>query len=440
MLDALAKKQGAKIPTSSPGRIGRMALTALKSGKMVLQAHKHGEADGEIDAEKLVKLITSVGQLKGIAMKMGQIMSYIDVALPPELQEALSVLQTYAQPMPFNRVSEIVRTDLGGRADVLLRNMVQTPISAASIGQVHRAVVDGAAVAVKVQYPEVKKAIESDFGPASVGTRMASLFYPNARVDDYVKEARTRFLEECDYIHEAHCQDAFRRLFEAHPVLSIPAVFPAYCGTHVLTTAFVDGVTFDAFLETAPSQETRNRLGEALFEFYIGSLFRNHMYNCDPHPGNYLFQKDGTIAMLDHGCTRQFDPEFVGKLAYLTQAVHSDRREQIHQALLRLQIVRPEKSYDYEMIRGFLRSFYGPMLKDETAPVDLSSAIEMKEMFKKKQQLLKFTLPGEFTFLFRIRFGLMSVLARLGTEANWYQLERQYIDEFKQKYPILLSE
>ena len=416
-----------------------MALTALKGSFMVLGHSKQSDADVEIDPEKLVKLISGMGQLKGIAMKMGQIMSYIDVAIPEELKDALSVLQTFAQPMPFDRVDGIIREELEDRAETLLAEFDVNPVSAASIGQVHRAKIDGRQVAVKIQYPEIKQAIEADFGPASVGTKMASLFYPTGNVDGYVREARERFLEECNYVHEAHCQHAFAGMYRTHDVLFIPEVFTEYCTTRILTTEWVNGLSFDAFLETRPDKNVRNRMGEALFEFYIGSLFRYCMYNCDPHPGNYLFCEDGRIGMLDHGCTRQFDPAFVADLACLTRAVHIDEQSAIHNALLRLKIVREDKKYNYDVIRGFLRAFYGPMLTDAVTAVDLSSAMDMKEMFKKKQQLMKFALPGEFTFLFRIRFGLMSVLARLGTEANWYRLEKQYVDDFAAHNPILLK-
>ncbi len=439
LVHALTASEGAPIPTSGFGRIGRMALTALKSRSLVVKSTKHAEDGGEIDPAMLIKLISSVGQLKGIAMKMGQIMSYIDVAIPKELQEALSVLQTFAQPMPFEKVVEIIRAALGREAEPLLRQMEKSPIAAASIGQVHRAWLENQSVAVKVQYPEIETAIESDFSPAAVGTKMASLFFPNAGVDGYVVEARTRFLEECNYLHEAHCNEVFREIFEDHDVLFVPPVISRYCAANVLTTHFIEGISFDAFLEANPTKARRNLIGEALFEFYIGSLFRHCIYNCDPHPGNYLFCSDGKVAMLDHGCTRQFEPAFVAKLAFLTKAVHLDERDMLHEALLRLDIVRPDKKYNCDVIRGFLRSFYGPMLRDSVCKVDLSSAMEMKEMFKKKQQLMKFKLPGEFTFLFRIRFGLMSVLSRLGAQANWYRLEKEYVQAFESKYPILLQ-
>ena len=105
--------------------------------------------------------------------------------------------------------------------------------------------------------------------------------------------------------------------------------------------------------------------------------------------------------------------------------------------MLGLKIVSPDKKYDFETIRGFLRGFYGPMLVDEVSSVDLSSAMDFSEMRKKKMQLIKFSLPGEFLFLFRIRFGLMSVLSRLGAKANWYQLEKTYIEDFARENPIL---
>ncbi|MCP4603733.1 MAG: AarF/ABC1/UbiB kinase family protein [Proteobacteria bacterium] len=440
MISGLTAKAGTKLPTSSIGRIGRLGVTVLRSGRMIMKSYNvsaKGE-EPEIDMAKVAKVITSVGKLKGVAMKMGQIMSYIDVAMPKELRDALSVLQTHAQPMEWDEVRDLVTEELGDRGDRLLKQMEHKPISSASIGQVHRSSLDnGTVVAVKIQYPQIAKAIAADFGPAAVGTKMASLFYPNARIDDFVKEAKERFLEECDYLHEAHCQNQFVELYATHPLLVVPAVHAEFCSRRVLTTTYAKGLEIDAFLATAPAQEARDRIGKALFEFYIGSLFRHQIYNCDPHPGNYLFLDGGKICMLDHGCTRQFETRFVAKLANLTRAVHIDEREAIHRALLSLKIVREGKKYDYDTIRDFLRGFYGPMLVDDVSRVDLSSAMDMREVMDKKMKLAKFSLPGEFLFLFRIRFGLMSVLSRLGTRANWYRQEKSYIEDFAKAHPIL---
>jgi predicted unusual protein kinase regulating ubiquinone biosynthesis (AarF/ABC1/UbiB family) len=440
LIGGLIEKAGTKLPTSSIGRLGRIGATVLRSGRMIMKgrkASKRGE-ELELDMEKVTKVITSMGKLKGVAMKMGQIMSYVDIAMPKELRDALSVLQTHAQPMEWGLVQSLVREELGERGEQLLDKMEPEPISSASIGQVHRATLpDGTVVAVKVQYPEIAKAIEADFGPAAVGTKLASLFYRQARMDDFVKEARSRFLEECDYLHEFFNDTATTEIYTGHPTLVVPAVHGEFCSRRVLTTTFFDGLKIDPFLATEPPQEERDRIGEALFEFYVGSLFRHQIYNCDPHPGNYLFLPDGRVAMLDHGCTRQFEPRTVAQLANLTRAVHTDRREALHRALLNLKIVREGRKYDYETIRGFLRGFYGPMLIDEKCPMDLGAAMDMREVADMKLKLAKFSLPGEFLFLFRIRFGLMSVLSRLGARANWYRLEKRYVADFAADHPIL---
>ncbi len=439
LIDNLVTAATEKLPTSSLGRIGRTGFAFLRSAKMIALDRRKTPTDApEIDIRTITKVINSLAQLKGIAMKLGQIMSYIDMAMPEELQQALSVLQTHAQPMPFEKVKAVIADELEESGELLVSQMDPRPVSSASIGQVHRSVLpDGTKVAVKVQYPEIAQAIRADFGPAAVGTKMASLFYPHARLDDFIAEARDRFLEECDYLHEAHCQNRFSGIYRAHPSLIIPAVHQAYCSQKVLTTDFIDGLSFDAYLAGDPPAEERDHIGEALFEFYLGTLFRHQLYNCDPHPGNYLFLPDGKVAMLDHGCTRQFETPFVAKLANLTRAVHSDREEVLHRALLGLKIVRDDKPYDYDTIRGFLRAFFGPMLIDEVRGVDLGQAFELREMMQKKMQMMRFSLPGEFLFLFRIRFGLMSVLARLNARANWYRLEKTYVDEFAAAHPLL---
>ncbi len=415
-----------KLPTSSLGRMRRAAGAALRSGRLVFGARK--QPDAALDEEVLARIVASLGELKGVAMKAGQLMSYVDIALPDELANALSVLQTHAQPMESGRVEALIRDELGDRAGELLDKLDPVPVAAASIGQVHRAeLADGTPVAVKVQYPEVARAIRADFGPAAVGVGIVSLIYPNARAEDFIQEARARFLEECDYLHEARCQARFARLFENHPHLRVPAVFERLCSRGVLTTAWMPGAGFDEFLESNPDQHQRNRIGEALFEFYIGTLFKHGLYNCDPHPGNYLFQPDGRVVMLDYGCTREFEPDYVDKLARLTRAAQSDAHDALEACFIELGMVREGQDYDFSTARDLVRSFYGPMLHDRVQRIDLGEAMSMRRLADGKRELMKLGVPGEFLFLFRIRFGLMSVLARLGAEANWYRLEQAYV-------------
>jgi predicted unusual protein kinase regulating ubiquinone biosynthesis (AarF/ABC1/UbiB family) len=283
-------------------------------------------------------------------------------------------------------------------------------------------------VAVKVQYPDVERAIRADFKPAAFGGAISSIVYPGAEVAAFIAEARARFLEECDYLHEAAAQRRFAALHAGHPVIAVPAVHDAYCTRRVLTSSWLTGSHFDAFLARRPPQETRDRIGEALFGFYVGTLFQHGLYNCDPHPGNYLFLEDGRVGMLDYGCTREFERPFVAKLARLTCAVQRDDAELLRRSFADLGMVREGRRYDFETARGLVRAFYGPMLRDGVQPIDLGEALRMREVLSAKRELMKLSLPGEFLFLFRIRFGLLSVLARLGARANWYQLEKRWAE------------
>jgi predicted unusual protein kinase regulating ubiquinone biosynthesis (AarF/ABC1/UbiB family) len=415
------------LPTSTLSRLGRTAMAALRGGRLMRRLAR--SKDG-LSADQLSHMIAGIGQLKGVAMKVGQIMSYIDVDLPEELRAGLAALQTHSAPMPFDRVRQILLEDLGDRAEPLLQGMEPLPVAAASIGQVHRASLpDGSRVAVKIRYPDIEAAIAADFQPARFGSLFAALVYPGAKIEGFIEEAKSRFLQECDYLQEAAFQERFFEIFNGHPTIVIPEVRQDFCSRRVLTTFWASGENFQDFLETDPPQSERDRIGEALFEFYIGSLFAHGLYNCDPHPGNYVFLHDGRIAILDHGCTRSFDRAFILKLAKLTHAVHSDDRQRLEGSLIELDIVHEGKRYDFATARALLRSFYGPMLRDEHIPIELGRGATFMEIAKRKRELMKLSLPGEFLFLLRIRFGLMSVLARLGARANWYRLERGYVEQ-----------
>jgi predicted unusual protein kinase regulating ubiquinone biosynthesis (AarF/ABC1/UbiB family) len=247
-------------------------------------------------------------------------------------------------------------------------------------------------------------------------------------VKEVIGAARQALLEECDYEREARYQERFARTYEHHPTLRVPAVHPSYCSRRVLTTSWADGCRFDEFVASNPPRTERDRIGEALFEFYVGTLLRSGLYNWDPHPGNYLVAPTGELVMLDYGSTREFDRSFVKNLAALTRAVHMDTPEALHDALAALGIVRTGQRYDVSVARSLVRSFYGPMLHDEVLAVQPGEARPFLGVLSSKRELLKLHLRGELLFVLRIRFGLMSVLAELGARANWYRLELRYAD------------
>lgn len=415
------------LPTSVLRRLGRTASSALRAARLVRRRGRR--ADIPLDVDALAGLVASIGELKGIAMKAGQLMSYLDLALPPELTSALALLQTRSQPMPFEQVAEVITAELRYRAAPLLAGMERAPAASASIGQVHRAKLgDGVTVAVKVQYPGIEEAIAADFRPAAVGTRFVRLLAPGANVDAVVREARRAVLEECDYDREATYQERMARIYSGHPTIAVPEVHRTFCARRVLTTTWAEGLRFDAFVARDPLPADRDRIGEALFEFYVGTLFRDGLFNWDPHPGNYVFPPDGRVVLLDHGSTREFTRSFVRRLASLTRAVHEDDPEALRSALGDLGMLRHGDREEVQVARALVRSFYGPMLRDEVLAIERGAGTPLQALVAGKRRLLKLRLPGEILFILRIRFGLMGVLARLGARANWYRIEQRFTE------------
>jgi ribosomal protein L7/L12 len=418
----------ASIPTVAVRRAARTML-GVGRGSAVALGLALTSGEGKADVDAISDAIATIGALKGVTMKIGQLLGYIDVGIPESMRIALSVLQTHAQPMPFERVREIVAGELGSAGQELVRGMRKEPIAAASIGQVHACSLgDGTKVVVKVVYPGIEDAISQDFGPATLSGRLAVWVYPKTSLDTFVRDVRARVLEECDYALEAKRQERFRELFAAHPTIVIPEVHRQYSSAHVLTTTFVDGVHLDAWLAGNPDPSARNRAGEALFDFYLGSLFRHGIYNCDPHPGNYLFLRDGRIAFLDFGCAREFDAELVGRIAALTHAMRKDDRNLIYRALLDLGVARPGERFESEPTRWLLRAFYGPLLRDGVVPFDLGRGLSLREVFRRWRYTKGLALPGELVFLLRTSLGLSSVLARIGARANWFHLMEHLLD------------
>ena len=413
------------VPTTALGRLARLAGTMARAGVAFGARHLTGKA--VLDEAALERLVRSLGALKGVAMKAGQIMSYADETLPPEARRILATLQTHSAHVPFETIRGVVLEELGAAGHALVERMQPRPVAAASIGQVHRAVLpNGSEVAVKVQYPGIEAALSSDFRAAAGGARFARLLAPAGNFDDFIAEARERILAECDYVQELAWQQRFRKLFARHRSIRVAKAYPAYSSRRVLTSAWEDGVRLDTWLKKRPAQGERNRIGEALYEFYVGSLLRHGVYNADPHPGNYLFRSDGTLVILDYGCVRQFSAGRVEAFRRLRDAVQQDEVDAVRGAMRAMGARDPGTGERYAAVRILLRSFFSPTLVDAVQPVPPTSQTGLAQLVADKRALANLNLPGELLFLFRIRFGLHAVLGRIGAEANWYRLERDW--------------
>ena len=424
------KRQG---PGRGLGRFVRMVRGGAGLAAGVVAASRQGvEATlTDRDLRRLEAMVGRLGELKGLPMKLGQIVSYLELDMPEQARKLLGVLQTQSPAVPFERVETVVREDLADRADALLAGLEPTPISIASIGQVYRGQLPGGSpVAVKVRHPDIDSAIRSDFSVARLGTGMASAMMPGmgATARDFAVEVETRLLEECDYGLEAERQQLFSSLLVDHPVLVVPPVYPEWCGPRVLTSRWETGKDFETFRARA-SQVERDRAGAALFEFYVGTLYRQGVFHADPHPGNYQFRDDGRVVVFDYGCVREFDARSARAFAGLAEAVRTDQRERVCEALRALGAEPSSNDATYRHLRRMLRSFFRPMLVPGAHRIDGRIVVDMKQVMNDKFALARLRLPGRFMFLFRIRFGLYAVLSRLGSVCDWSSLERGFAAE-----------
>ena len=424
LIDLLREATGQAVPTTTFGRFRRLAGAAASAAWASRRGSSEATGIGAMDPADIERLVVSLGELKGIAMKMGQILSYIDVKLPPETQRLLALLQSWSQPTAFETIATTLREDLGAEAEAILATLDPAPVASASIGQVHRARrPDGEAVAVKVRHPGIDEAIRADFRAASLGKAMSGLLFPGSNVKEAIDEARTRFLEECDYRLEASRQRRFSRLCAGHPLIDVPAVHDAWSAARVLTTTWHAGVGLEAFLAGGASEAERTARGLGLYDFYVGTLYRHGVFNADPHPGNLVFQPDGRLAILDYGCVREFEPDTVAALGALSRAVRDDDAGRMRDALVELGAHDPGAGKRFETTRGLLRGFYGPVLEAGARQVEAGASLAMGDAFRTKRAIFRLRLPGKLLFLFRIRFGLYAVLARLGAVADWRAVE-----------------
>src|SRR3954447_22290615 len=310
------------IPTSRLRRlstIGRLAAGQAAKQAGTRAANVVRDDDGkraalekrQIDAAE--QIVAVLGTMKGAAMKLGQVLSFLDVGLVPEdyreeFQRKLAELRDAAPKVSFKDMKKVLESQYDDKLENVFATFAPVPIAAASIGQVYKARLDdGRCVAVKVQYPGVAEAVRSDLQNLGLILRLMKSVAPGLDVGAVATEVRDRIGEELDYELEAQNQRTMSRAFRGHPFIVVPDVVTSLSHERVVVTEFVDGRGFEEFKQL-PAPE-RDRIGEIIFRFYFGSMYRLRMFSGDPHPGNMLLLDDGKMAFLDFGLFKVLEPE-----------------------------------------------------------------------------------------------------------------------------------
>ncbi|MEA2225763.1 MAG: hypothetical protein QOE67_1045 [Solirubrobacteraceae bacterium] len=438
-------RESEKIPTS---RVRRTATVAsLAAGEAVKQfgtraanVTRGEEASEEAMARRQLEtakqIVAALGTMKGAAMKLGQVMSFLDVGLVPEqhreeFQRELGKLRDAAPTVSFKQMRKVIEDDLEEPIDEAFASFDEEPIAAASIGQVYRATLhDGRDVAVKVQYPGVAGAVRADLQNLDMILRLLKRMTPGLDVKAIAEEIKERIVEELDYELEAQNQRSLARIFAGHPFIVVPDVVSSLSRERVLVGEFVHGVGFEEL--KARSQAERDRLGEIVFRFFLGCLYRHRQFSGDPHPGNFLLQDDGRVAFLDFGLFKRLDTEPVELELAAQRAVVERDAPVLHRLLAESGFLPDPARVNPEHLLAFIDAAIWWYTTDET--VRLSPEIATQVMIESSdprsshfREMRHQDMRPEHLFGRRMEMLTLAVLSQLHASANWHRIAREWM-------------
>jgi predicted unusual protein kinase regulating ubiquinone biosynthesis (AarF/ABC1/UbiB family) len=416
------------VPTGRLGRFVKLAGVGARASVDMLS--KRGS---EKVAERAAEVL---GNLRGLAAKLGQTASYVDGFVPEThravYEKALGALRTAAPRSSRDAIRALVEAELGGPIEKLFQSWSDEPFASASIGQVHRAQLpNGQAVAVKVQHPGIDRAIESDLSNVSLLENFVGALGPRALNSSAVlEEVKTRFREELDYRLEAERQEQFRTLHATDPKISIPRVIRERSARRVLTMELARGMTLEEAALAAP--ELRQSYAETLWRFVFKGNLVGGMFNADPHPGNYLFQPDGGVTFLDFGCIQPIAGERLQAARELHRAALARDEPAFRRAAA---VILESKGGSYEAAAtAYSRLCFEPVFASPfriTPEFATSLVHEIKtvkeQIWAKDKSFVQ--LPSGMLFMNRLQFGFYSVLARLDVSVDYAEVERRFLAE-----------
>ena len=403
----------------------------------VLQRALLGEAKSESKLKSAHtraarKLRDEMQSLRGPAMKVGQLLSLQAGILPDEALSELASLQMEAPGMHPSLVRVQIKRSLGGEPEEIFKEFAPEPFAAASLGQVHRAVTrEGERVAVKVQYPGIRQAIESDFRLFRAVSKpaQASGHIPKAAID----ELEQQILAETDYRREADNIEFFGKQLAPLRFVKVPRLIRAYSSDKVLTMSLMRGRHLEDFLARRPAQKLRNQLGANLFELFFFQVLKVEALHADPHWGNYLFQDDASIGLIDFGCTKYISPESVAYLRSVflypgsTDSVDFRRLLEQPYRLTERKLQPATRQALISFAENFYRKVYPPEPKRQEL-FDFAEKKFLEDYLRESKNLLRTKgVMTEYIFIARAEMGLYHTLHKLKARVPTSAMVRKYL-------------
>jgi predicted unusual protein kinase regulating ubiquinone biosynthesis (AarF/ABC1/UbiB family) len=459
MTAAEGEKRPHAPPSSRLGRLARLGVLSTRAVPIAAEAArriafgKREDKEAEREAQKRVlqnakktaeAMLKTLGEMKGLPLKLGQMASYIDGLAPPgyeeKFQQVLKKLQAKAPPLSREAAEKVVTKELGPPTEVF-GEWEPDPFAAASIGQVHRALTQsGSRVAVKVQYPDIDKAIINDLKSISMLETMIAPVGRKYHTKETLDEIKAVFLAELDYGLEADNNSTFKKIHADDPDIVIPRVYNALSTKRVLTCEMIEGEDYATFCARA-SQEDRNAASATIWRFMFRSLFKHGVLYADPHPGNYRFLGGGRVAFLDYGCVKRMPPHLLaGTKRYITTAMDEDWPE-FEKACIEVLGYDPSDEEAFKLFIAYSKMVLEPFTRDgnfrhthEVAREAVAFLVRggRKIIKPKEGEVLPnlpkpINMPQDHTFMNRLQWGLASVMAGLGGEGNWRRIVEPWI-------------
>jgi predicted unusual protein kinase regulating ubiquinone biosynthesis (AarF/ABC1/UbiB family) len=439
-------RENEKIPTSRARRTATVASLAASEavkqfGTRAVNVTRGEEASEEAMARRQLEtakqIVAVLGTMKGAAMKLGQVMSFLDVGLVAEehrdeFQRELAKLRDAAPTVSFKQMRRVIEDDLEEPIDEVFASLEEEPIAAASIGQVYRATLhDGREVAVKVQYPGVASAVRADMQNLDMILRLLKRMTPALDVKGIAEEIKERIVEELDYELEAQNQHSLARIFAGHPFIVVPDVVSSLSRERVLVSEFVTGVGFEELRERP--QAERDRIGEIVFRFFLGCLYRHRQFSGDPHPGNFLLLDDGRVAFLDFGLFKRLDAEPVELELACQRAVAEGDAAALHELLGASGFLPEPERVDPEQLLAFVRDaiwWYTTADEDVALYPEIATQVMIESSDPRSshfRQMRHQTMRPEHLFGRRMEMLTLAVLSQLRASANWHRIAREWM-------------
>lgn len=430
------------IPTNKIVRAGNLVGTGIKLGGNYLKYYgeKVLKVEGSrqrLDEENAKDIYNSLKTLKGSALKVAQMLSMEKNLLPKAYVDQFSLAQFSVPPLSWPLVKKMIRKCLGANPESVFDTFAVESKNAASIGQVHQATKDGKKLAVKIQYPGVADSITSDLSIVKpIALRMFNL--KGQDTDKYFQEVENKLLEETDYQLELQQSQSIAEQCKVIPFLKFPNYYPEYSSGKILTMDWMEGLHISEYVSIEEQNQTKNtRLGQTLWDFYMFQIHHLKKVHADPHPGNFLIDKDYNLIALDFGCVKVIPDEFYNPYFELADLKIEENLERFREILYDLEILRTDDSPE-EVV--YFTELFGRLIKVLTLPFTQKEFDFGDPFFWKEINSLSETLSSDqqlrkmngnrgskhFIYINRTFFGLYSLLNDLNAKVNTEDFKKYF--------------